>query len=237
MPDRQHQSERGGSPLNTGGDEIEANIRSIADSLGVALEESQVRQVAAYFELLLRWNRVYNLTAVRDLQAMLQLHLADCLAVVPPLLRECVAGRARLLDVGSGAGLPGVLLAIAIPDLRVVCVDTVAKKASFIRQVAGELDLTARLQARHRRVEAMEGESFDVITSRAFSSLADFVVLTQHLLAPQGVWLALKGKVPKDEIASLPPAIEVFHVEQLSIPGQDVERCLVWMRRRAGSSA
>ncbi|MDP3611259.1 MAG: 16S rRNA (guanine(527)-N(7))-methyltransferase RsmG, partial [Rubrivivax sp.] len=146
---------------------------------------------------------------------------------VKPLQRGLAAG--RLLDVGSGGGLPGVVLAIMQPHLQVTCVDTVGKKAAFIRQVSGQLKLR-NLQAVHARVEQMAGLAFDVITSRAFASLLDFVTLTRPLLAPGGAWLAMKGKTPTVEMAALPASVNVFHVEPLSVPGLEAERCLVWMR-------
>ena len=182
--------------------------------------------------LLARWNATYNLTAVRDPAEMRVQHLADCLAVVEPLRRQLGQRAARLLDVGSGGGLPGVVLAVADANWDVTCVDAVGKKAAFIRQVAAELALP-NLHAEHARVEALKkAPPFDVIASRAFASLADFVRLTRPLLAADGVWMAMKGKRPDDEIAALPADTEVFHVEPLAVPGLDAERCLVWMRPR-----
>lgn len=195
---------------------------------------AQAAALQAYLALLQRWNTTYNLTAVRDPAEMLTQHLADCLAVIEPLQRRLTQG--RVLDVGSGGGLPGVVIAVMLPGLQVTCVDTVGKKAAFIRQVAGALQLP-NLRAEHARVEQLRLPAFDVITSRAFASLADFVRLTRPLLAADGVWLAMKGRVPDDEIAALPADIEVFHVEPLVVPGLDAQRCLVWMRpRRAESS-
>ncbi|HJV69921.1 16S rRNA (guanine(527)-N(7))-methyltransferase RsmG, partial [Ideonella sp.] len=135
----------------------------------------------------------------------------------------------RVLDVGSGAGLPGVVLAICQPDWHVTCVDAVAKKASFIRQVAAELGLP-NLQASHQRVEAMSEPPFDLITSRAFATLADFVALTRERLAAGGCWVAMKAKLSDDERAAVPKDVAVFHVEPLTVPGLDATRCLVWMR-------
>ena len=126
---------------------------------------------------------------------------------------------------------PGVVLAIACPELLVTCVDAVAKKAGFMRQVGVELGLRG-FTARHARVETLEPRAWDLVISRAFASLADFAALTESLLAPTGVWMAMKGKLPTDEIAALPTAIDMFHVERLSVPGLDAERCLVWLRRR-----
>jgi len=138
--------------------------------------------------------------------------------------------------VGSGGGLPGVVLALMFPHWQVVCVDTVGKKAAFIRQVAVELGLR-NLGAEHARVEALKGGAFDIITSRAFASLVDFTRLSRASLAPQGVWMAMKGKTPADELSELSEDIEVFHVEPLSVPGLNAERCLVWMRPRASIQA
>jgi 16S rRNA (guanine527-N7)-methyltransferase len=165
---------------------------------------------------------------------MLRQHLLDCLAVARPLRRELARrgapADAALLDVGSGGGLPGVVLAILEPGLSVTCVDTVAKKAGFIRQVAAELRLP-HLRAEHARVEGLRpARPFDLITSRAFATLADFVRLTRAALAPRGCWMAMKGAVPDDEIAALPPDIDVFHVEPLTVPGLDARRCLIWMQ-------
>jgi len=205
-----------------------ADIAALAVELGVQLSAAQTDQLLRYLQLLQRWNGTYNLTAVRDPAAMLTQHLADCLAVLPALARQAAAG-GRLLDVGSGGGLPGVVIACALPAWDVTTVDAVAKKAAFVRQVAGALALP-NLHAAHARVESLRAEPFQLITSRAFSSLADFATLTRGHLAPGGVWMAMKGRVPDDEIAQLPADIDVFHVEQLAVPGLDAQRCLVWMR-------
>ena len=190
-------------------------------------------RLEVYLGLLAKWNTAYNLTAVRDPAQMRLQHLADCLAVVVPLRRQLGAGvSARILDVGSGGGLPGVVLALADPAWDVTCVDAVGKKAAFVRQVAGELALP-NLHAVHARVEALDAAPFDLITSRAFASLDEFVRSTRPLLAAGGVWMAMKGRRPDDEIAALQSEVEVFHVEPLTVPGLDAERCLVWMRPRA----
>lgn len=203
------------------------DLAPVLGALGLAPSAEQAAALSSYLDLLQRWNATYNLTAVRDREAMRVQHLADCLAAVLPLARRLSAG--RVLDVGSGGGLPGVVLAVMAPTLDVTCVDTVGKKAAFIRQVAAQLALP-NLHAQHARVEALPGPAFDLITSRAFASLAEFARLTRHLLAPEGSWMALKGKHPSQEIAALPPGIQVFHVEPLVVPNLDAERCIVWMK-------
>jgi 16S rRNA (guanine527-N7)-methyltransferase len=209
----------------------------VLDGLGLMVAAEQQQKLAAYMVMLAHWNATFNLTALRDPQDMLTHHLTDCLAVLGPLgrhLDQVRAGKApdagaiRLLDVGSGGGLPGVVLAICCPGVQVTCVDTVGKKAAFIKQVAAELRLP-NLRGEHARVEQLKG-SFDLITSRAFASLLDFVSLTRAILAEGAVWMAMKGKHPEDELAQLPTDVDVFHVEQLQVPGLDAERCLIWMR-------
>ena len=200
------------------------------DALGLPLSAAQQGLLLDYLALLAKWTKVYNLTAVREPDSMLKLHLLDSLAALPPLLRHTQGQPTRVLDVGSGGGLPGAAFAIAAPEqLKITCVDTVEKKARFIGQVAAELGLK-NLRGEHARVENLKAEPFPVITSRAFASLVDFVTLTRQLLAPGGVWMALKGQHPADEIAALPADVEVFHVEPLEVPGVDAQRCLVWMR-------
>jgi len=206
-------------------------LRSGAAALGLALTEGQFEQLQAHLALLQKWNRVYNLTAVRDPQEMLTHHLLDSLAAVAPLLRHTGGRPTRLLDVGSGGGLPGAVLAICWPELQVSCVDTVGKKAAFIQQVAASLKLP-NLQGLHARVETLAGP-FDVIASRAFAALPDFVAWSRQALAPGGVWMAMKGKLPQDEIDALPADVQVFHVEPLQVPGLNAERCMVWLRPRA----
>ncbi len=211
---------------------LRPTLLEVASSLQLQLLDAQTETLLAYLALLERWNATYNLTSVRDVESMLIQHLADCLAVVGPLNRHLLAMSAtnpRLLDVGSGGGLPGVVIAVMRPDISVVCVDTVGKKAAFIRQVAAELKLR-NLQGEHARVESLKLKPFDVVTSRAFASLNDFVSLTQSLLAPRACWMAMKGKLPESEMAELPAAVEVFHVEHLTVPRLSADRCLVWMR-------
>ena len=210
------------------GPDLAAALDRGAQALGVALADGQRTQLLDYLALLAKWNKVYNLTAVRDPAEMLTHHLLDSLSVITPLRRHTAGRPLRVLDVGSGGGLPGVVIAICCPELRVDCVDTVGKKAAFIQQAAGALGLP-NLRGLHMRVESL-AEGYDVITSRAFASLADFSAWSRQALAEQGVWMAMKGKRPDDEIAALPPEVRVFHVEQLTVPGLDAERCLIWLR-------
>ena len=209
-----------------------AQLTQAAAALQVPLSDAQATQLLDYLALIQKWNRVYNLTAVRDPAEMLTHHLFDSLTVIAPLLRQLGGNAARVLDVGSGAGLPGVVMAICCPQLQVTCVDTVAKKAAFIQQVAVTLRLP-NLRGLHARVESLTGP-FDVVSSRAFASLVDFVTWSRAALAPDGCWLAMKGKHPAEEMAALPADVQVFHVEQLTVPGLAVERCIVWMRPHAG---
>jgi 16S rRNA (guanine527-N7)-methyltransferase len=206
-------------------------LEQALSQLGIALHADRVSALLAYLDLIQKWTKVYNLTAVRDPAEMVTHHLLDSLAVISPLRRQLAERSApvHLLDVGSGAGLPGVVIAICCPDVVVHCVDTVGKKAAFIQQVAVSLKLP-NLRGVHARVESLTGK-YDVISSRAFASLADFTRWSEGTLAEQGVWLAMKGKHPAEEMAALQAGVEVFHVEQLVVPGLDAERCIVWMRR------
>jgi len=203
-------------------------LKAGAAELGLSLSEAQFELLLGYLALIQKWNKVYNLTAVRDPQEMLTHHLLDSLTAVVPLVRHTGGQPAKVLDVGSGGGLPGIVLAICRPELDVSCVDTVGKKAAFIQQVAASLKLP-NLHGIHARVETLTGP-FDVICCRAFAALPDFVNWSRGALTGQGVWMAMKGKHPQAEIDELPANVQVFHVEPLTVPGLDVERCMVWMR-------
>lgn len=197
-------------------------------ALGLNLSGEQQQRLLDYMALIQKWTKVYNLTAVRDPAEMLTHHLLDSLTAIAPLMRHTHGQPTRVLDVGSGGGLPGVVLAICMPELKVTCVDTVAKKAAFVQQVAVSLKLP-NLRGLHARVEALT-DPYQVICSRAFASLPDFVTWSRSALAEGGVWMAMKGKHPQDEIDALPSDVHVFHVESLTVPGLEVERCMVWMR-------
>ena len=222
--------------VNSNNDSLRQQLQAGADALALSLSDAQVGLLMDFLALLQKWNKVYNLTAVRDPQEMMTHHLLDSLAAVAPLRRH-VAGlqqggavaAVKLLDVGSGGGLPGVVFAICCPDVDVSCVDTVGKKAAFIQQAAVALKLR-NLHGVHARVETLS-TPFDVISCRAFASLPDFVNWSRAALAPgHGAWLAMKGKHPADEIAALPADVSVFHVEQLAVPRLDAERCIVWLQ-------
>ena len=225
---------------------LEHTLRSGAQALALDLSEAQITQLLEFIALLQKWNKVYNLTSVREPAEMMTHHLLDSLAAVAPLRRHlatlvqgdispCQSASLRLLDVGSGGGLPGVVFAICCPQLDVSCVDTVAKKAAFIQQAAVALKLR-NLHGIHARVESLAGP-FDVVSCRAFAALADFTAWSRAALGFNAVWLAMKGKHPADEIASLPAEVQVFHVEPLTVPGLDAERCIVWLRPQPPSAA
>ena len=213
--------------------DMEETLRAGLRALALDLSDAQIGQLLDYQSLIGKWTKVYNLTAVRDPAEMLTHHLLDSLAAIAPLnhhLQQAgLEQGSTLLDVGSGAGLPGVVVAICCPTVAVTCVDTVAKKAAFIKQAALALKLP-NLKGLHARVESID-TPFDVICSRAFASLPDFTQWSGSALADTGVWMAMKGKHPADEVTALPETVKVFHVEQLQVPGLNAERCVVWMRK------
>jgi 16S rRNA (guanine527-N7)-methyltransferase len=194
------------------------------EHLGLDLSARQLAALDAYLALLAKWNQTYNLTAVREEARMVSYHLLDSLTLVPNL-----AGGTRLLDVGSGGGMPGIPAAIARPDLQVVVLDSNHKKTTFLRQAAIELNLP-NLEVVTERVELYQpAEKFDRITSRAFAELSEFVRLTRHLLTEDGQLVAMKGVYPYEEIALLPADIRVSEVVPVQVPGLDAERHLVRM--------
>lgn len=193
---------------------------------GLDTAENQRQQLLDYLDLLQKWNKVHNLTAVRDPEEMVTLHLLDSLSVLPH-----ISGK-RLLDVGSGAGLPGIPLAICVPHLQVTVMDSSHKKASFMRQAKAELKL-ANLEVVCGRVEKHQPpQLFDVVISRAFSDFAEFIALTRHLCAPDGQWLAMKGVYPYDELAQFQAKFADLHEAQvipLQISGLEAQRHLVFL--------
>ena len=189
--------------------------------MGVALTEPQHELLLGYLALLIKWNKAYNLTAVRDPDEMVSRHLLDSLSVMPFI------ENGRWLDVGSGGGMPGIPLAIVLPELAVTLIDSNSKKTAFLRQAAIELRLS-NVNVHCGRVEQYHPSlPFSAITSRAFAELTDFVVLSRHLLAADGVWLAMKGVRPEAEIAALPAGVRVRAVHPLQVPGVEGERHVV----------
>ncbi|OMG51706.1 16S rRNA (guanine(527)-N(7))-methyltransferase RsmG [Azonexus hydrophilus] len=200
-------------------------LASGLNQLGLDLPADAQQKLLAFRDLLLKWNKTYNLTALRDPAQAISHHLLDSLAILPHV------GDGPLLDVGAGGGLPGIPLAIVRPALSVSMVDTVQKKATFLQQAAIELGLK-NVAVHHARVEEMRGQ-YAQISSRAFAEIGLFIELTRHLLAPGGRWLAMKGVRPDDEIAALPADIVVEKVIPLHVPGLDAERHLILLK--AGS--
>jgi len=214
--------------------DLRQQLEQGAAKLGLALSAAQFNQLMGFLDLLQKWNKVYNLTSVRDPQEMMSLHMLDSLAAVPALQRHAASlgkapgERIAQLDVGSGGGLPGVVFAVCCPQVDIHCVDTVGKKAAFLQQVAVSLKLS-NLKGIHARVETLKGP-YDIVSCRAFASLIDFTTWSRAAIAENGVWLAMKGKHPQDEIDALATGVQVFHVEPLKVPGLDAERCIVWMK-------
>ncbi len=199
-------------------------------ALGLTLDRDTQQRLLEYVALIEKWNRAYNLTAIREPEKMVSHHLLDSLAVAPHLHAK------RLLDVGSGAGLPGIPLALAKPDTQVILLDSNHKKAAFLNQAVIELKLK-NAEVCSERVESWQTQNrFDVIISRAFSDIAEFVRVTRHLLAPGGVFAAMKGLHPYEEIDKLPPDCKVRQVLPLAIPGLDGARhlVLIGLDERAG---
>lgn len=211
----------------------EQHVRELAkgiQALGVSLSSAQQERLLAYLALLIKWNKAYNLTAVRDPDEMLSRHLLDSLSI----LASAAPLGARWLDVGSGGGMPGIPLAIAFPERHFTLLDANGKKTRFLTQVQLELGLS-NLQVVHQRVEAFRPEqAFSGIVSRAFSSLADFVGWTAHLGDAQTRWLAMKGMYPQEELAALPPTFQLERSQILEVPGCQGQRHLLILRRTLG---
>ncbi len=195
--------------------------------LGLECSDLQIEQLNRYSQLLLKWNRVYNLTSIRNPEDVLTHHILDSLSIVPQY-KELFKGPVSVLDVGSGGGLPAIPLAIMMPDYQVSMVDTVGKKCAFLTQCVVDLGLK-NARVFNQRVEKIVDKKFDVLSSRAFSSLELFVKLTKHLLKDGGVWLAMKGVNPQQEIAALPKDIMVKNIYPLEVPFLKEDRHLVEM--------
>lgn len=194
--------------------------------MNIDLTVPQQLQLLAFIDLLKKWNSTYNLTALRNDQDVISHHILDSLTLLPYV--EHARG---LIDVGSGGGMPGIPVAIARPDLPVALLDANSKKTSFLQQAVIELGLT-NVQVITARVEAMVGEQFDVITSRAFAELNDFITITKQLMAKGGCWAAMKGVYPYEEIERLPDNVELVQVDKLTVPHLNAERHMVLVRKK-----
>ena len=218
-------------------EEFSDRLYKAADFLGLTLSEQQHETLLAYLSQLQRWNRTYNLTAIRDPSLMLVQHVFDSLSIVKQLrlaVHDHVAQGKKIsvLDVGSGAGLPGTVIAILEPEWEVSCVDAVEKKTAFIRQMSGVLKLK-NLHALHNRIEKLPEMDATIVTSRAFASLADFAQLAGKHVASDGWMLAMKGRVPDDEINELQEKTDwrVEHINPVEVPELDAQRCLIWLKQ------
>jgi 16S rRNA (guanine527-N7)-methyltransferase len=210
---------------------LQKYIEQGCQTLQVELSDASLHKLTAFIQLLDKWNRVYNLTAVREPQAMVERHILDSLAVLPFL------SRGTLLDVGTGAGLPGLPIAIARPQLRLILLDSSAKKLRFVRQAVSELGLDNVQVVQIRLEEYQPAQSFDMVISRAVAKLNELYRQTAHLVRPGGRILFMKGSLPVQEIQELEPDGETLHVERLKIPGSRAERHLLWMDKTWESSA
>ena len=214
------------SPAAALSEDLQGQIAAGCRSLQLAVSTAALAQLADYVGLLAKWSKVYNLTAVRQPQRMVTRHLLDSLAVVPFLIEG------SLLDVGTGAGLPGVPIAIARPDLAVTLLDANAKKLRFVRQAVAELRLGNVEVVQARMQEYQPGRAFDMVISRAVSSLEELYRQSRHLLAPRGRMLFMKGALPEEEMAAFAPGRETLHIERLDVPGLDAERHLLWLDKQ-----
>lgn len=211
-------------------DKLATILRAGTVDLALELGDAQIQRLIDYVALLQKWNAVYNLTAIRDPQQMVSHHILDCLAAV-----HAFKNARRVLDVGAGGGLPGMVLAIwaqaAQPEMQVAMIDTVHKKTAFLTQAKAELGLS-NVAVHTRRVEELQdAQGFDVITSRAFADLSDFVQWSSHLLAPGGRYIAMKGVAPAEEVNRLPAGWRVMAIRPLQVPGLDAQRHLVFIER------
>lgn len=217
-------------------DQMKHRLDAAAATLGLQLEEQQKQTLLHFVRQMERWNRTYNLTAIKNPQQMLVQHVFDSLAIVPSVQGALGSGAARIVDVGSGGGLPGVVLAICLPQTTVYCIDAVEKKVAFVRQMAAVLHLP-NLQAIHSRIEQLDSLDASLIISRAFASLSDFVKLSERHTGAEGRFLAMKGRQPDDEISALEAETgwQVESVQSLDVPELAAERCLVWIGRKGNT--
>ncbi len=207
------------------GDPLSRHIRLGCDEMELPLSQLQLDALCNYIKLLDKWNRAYNLTAIRDPQAMVTHHLLDSLSIRPWI------GGGRVLDVGTGAGLPGIPLAITCPDTEFSLLDSNGKKIRFLRQLVAELKLENVTLIQQRAQHLVDKAGFDMVLSRAFASLDAMLAGTGHLVAEGGQWLAMKGKYPSEELAKLPADITLQAVRAVDVPGLDAQRHLVFLLR------
>jgi 16S rRNA (guanine527-N7)-methyltransferase len=210
-------------------DSLSAQLRGGVRQLDLSIDDVQVNQLLTYLALLNRWNGVHNLSAWKKPSDLLVHHVLDSMTLVGPLRRHAGERRVRVLDAGSGPGFPAVVLAAMDPQWSVTAVDAVAKKIAFVRQAATEAAVRNLVGLHGRLEEVSVADLFDVVVSRALGTLDSLVAQTRRLLAPRGVWVAQKGRMPALEIAQLRGESQVFHVEPVTVPGLDAQRCLVWM--------
>ena len=211
-----------------------ARLTKACDTLGLHASDTQIQQLQHYIEQLNRWNKSYNLTAIRDPEQMLTQHIFDCLAIVTPIKNAIESTKdsgATLLDVGSGAGLPGIVLAIMLPAVQVTCIDAVEKKMAFVRQMKGVLGLP-NLTALHARIETL-ADQYDMVVSRAFASLSDFAKSSGDRVLPRGKLVAMKARPAEQEFSELTSNTtwSVDKIEALHVPELQAQRCLVWLQR------
>lgn len=213
-----------------------AQVIDAAKSLGFEINESVAAQLLNYAGMIQKWNKTYNITSIKDFETILSNHIFDSMAVYPPIRNIIEAdGRQSLnvLDVGSGGGLPGVVLAILDTRIHVACLDAVQKKTSFITMAAGTLGLR-NLKGVHSRIESYQDHKYDVVISRAFASLKDFADWSGHCLDQDGALLAMKGLDPHEEISELETQTswKVNRIEKLAVPQLNAQRCLLWIGKK-----
>lgn len=206
--------------------DLRPDLQAGLAAMQLDLSETQQDKLLSYIALLKKWNKTYNLTALRDEAQMLSHHLLDSLTLLP-----YIGSAQTMMDIGSGGGMPGIPAAICRPDVQITLVDANTKKTTFLQQVAIELGLS-NVKVVSGRVEALQGQTADFVTSRAFAELADFVGLTRQLLNANGIWAAMKGVYPQDEIDRLPENVQVCRVDKLHVPTLAAERHMVLMKPR-----
>ena len=213
---------------------FDIRLTKAAEKMGLVLDDKQKQSVLLYLELIQKWNKTYNITAIKEAEQILVQHLFDSLSVIAPLQQQVGANKAAVvLDVGSGGGLPGVIIAICCPHWHVICIDAVEKKTSFITMVAGRLGLK-NLSSKHCRIEDYASDEADLVVSRAFASLSDFANWSGHTAKKNGHLAAMKGHYYPDEIAELEKTSDwlLDLWQALEVVDMDAERCLIWLKRK-----